>query len=289
MNSEIRTTLRKIKNNLDPLAVPFYKMRRKPFSLGYNTYKWKEIANAIQNDKTLSMFKKGQIPANFGIKIDERVAEYPWIFSRLPEDAKSVLDAGSTFNFKEITSHKYFQNKKLNIFTFHPELNNFSSDRVSYEYGDLRKMEYEDASFDVVVSHSTIEHIDMDNNIYGYDIAKNENIRQKSYDYMLAVNEMERVLKSGGKFLLTFPYGVFKHYGFFQQFDVEMVDKIEKALSANGEVKKEFILYHENGWQFAEQKDCNNSLSFNPHTGEGKGDDGAAHCRCVCLIEFNKF
>ncbi len=288
MKSELRTTLRKIKHNLDPLAVSLYKLRRKPFSLGYDSFKWSEISNAILNEETLKSFRAGKIPQNFGIKLDERVAEYPWIFSRLKKDDKTMLDAGSTFNFKEIVKHPYIANRKLNIFTFHPELNNFSSENISYEYGDLREMPYEDKRFDIVVSHSTIEHIDMDNNIYGYDIDKNENIRQKSYDYMKAVNEMERVLNKGGKLLLTFPYGVFKHYGFFQQFDEEMVDKIEQALSSHGKVTKEFILYQSSGWQFAQQTDCNNALSFNPHTGEGKGEDGAAHCRCVCLIEFDK-
>jgi hypothetical protein len=100
--------------------------------------------------------------------------------------------------------------------------------------------------------------------------------------------ELIRILKPGGQLLLTFPYGTHENHGFFQQFDEEMLERITEALSANGNFSKEFIIYSKAGWRFEKQENCNTSVSHNPHTGNGKGEDGAAHCRCVCCIQFYK-
>ncbi len=288
MKNIIINKLKHLKTILDPYAIPLYKFRRVPFSFGYNSFKWNLISESINNSNILEGFAKGNTPTSFGVQLDERVFEYPWIFSKLNPKQKDVLDAGSTFNFKSIVDHSFFTNSNLHIYTFYPEKYNFNRDHVHYEYGDLRKMCYADQSFDVVVSHSTIEHIDMDNQIYGYDISKNENTKKKSYEYLNAVIEMLRVVRPGGKILLTFPYGTFKHYGFFQQFDEEMVQKIIILLDKEGTSTIEYGKYHPSGWSFAQKEECDSMLSHNPHTGEDKGKDGAAHCRCVCLIEFVK-
>lgn len=276
-----------IKPILDELFVPIYKIRKVPFSLGYNTSKWQKIKQDISNKKIIESFSQRNIPLNFGIGFDERIVEYPWLFSEMPANVKTVLDAGSTFNFKPIVEHSYFRDKNLNIFTFYPEPVNFPSESVSYEYGDIRSMPYNNSKFDVVVSHSTVEHIDMDNSIYGYEISHNTD-QKKSFEYLKAIKELKRVLKSNGTLLITFPYGKFKNYGFFQQFDKEMVSQIEKELQPFGKIEFSFLKYTGRGWQFDAQTNCDNSTSHNPHTGEDKGTDGAAHCRCVCCIRFIK-
>ena len=176
------------KSIIDKLFKPIYSIRRKPFSLGYNSYKWHIIKENINNDQVLGLFSQKKTPKHFGIGVDERVVEYPWIFSNLPGTSKTILDAGSTFNFKPIVEHKYFKDKQLNIYTFYPEAVNFPSDIVSYQYGDLRSMPYDDNCFDVVVCHSTIEHIDMDNSIYGYEIPNKANIQVKSFEFIKAIN-----------------------------------------------------------------------------------------------------
>jgi hypothetical protein len=236
----------------------------------------------------LSLFSNKEIPKQFGIGLDERVVEYPWLFSKLPTNSKNILDAGSTFNFKQIIEHNYFQNKKLSIYTFYPERVNFPSNIITYQYGDLRTMPYLDGKFDCVVSHSTIEHIDMDNSIYGYDLTYNKSIQEKSYEFFNAITEFNRVLSSKGVLLLTFPFGKFKNYGFFQQLDSEMLLKITEYLSNFGTLEIDFLLYSSQGWVFSNEESCTDSLSHNPHTNEDKGVDGAAHCRCVCCIKFIK-
>jgi SAM-dependent methyltransferase len=260
---------------------------RIPWSKGYAEYKMDFIRKSLQDAALLKNFASNNIPLAFAIGIDERAVEYPWIFSRLTSGKKKLLDAGSTFNFAEIVEQESVMQKDLTILTFFPEPNAFYKKRISYSYSDLREMPFRNEYFDEIVCQSTLEHIDMDNTIYGYDIDKT-NRERKSYEYLNVISELIRVLKHSGLLLLTFPYGKFENHGFFQQFDGEMVGRIEDMLKKSGEYSISYFVYSANGWLFASKENCDSSESYNPHTGRGKGNDGAAHCRGICCIEFVK-
>lgn len=278
------------KKMLSPFRKLIYKYTgKKPWSYGYNDERWSIIGKSIRDKTLLEQFSNKIIPPYYGVGFDERIIEYPWIFSKLGiSQDKHVLDAGSTFNFPEIALHPVFEKNNLSIFTFYPEPVNFIHKRISYIFGDLREMPFKENQFHQVICQSTIEHVDMDNSIYGYDIKKNENQNRKSYEYLKVIDELIRVLGRNGKLLLTFPYGKFENHGFFQQFDEEMVSKILEKLTPAGKSSIDYIQYSANGWNFSDADSCKNSESFNPHTGQGKGTDNAAHCRAVCCIEFIK-
>lgn len=259
-----------------------------PWSEGYLGFRNDRIFEALKDKNNLNTFANKQIPANFGYRLDERIVEYSWIFSQLPQEKIKLLDAGSTFNYDFIINQEILQNKEISILTYAPESPNFNEKRVSYSYADLRDMPFKDNYFDFIVSQSTIEHIDMDNSIYGYDLKHNEEIEKKSYEYFKALKEVVRMLKNKGTFLLTFPYGKFEHHGFFQQFDAEMVGKMQELFTENGEYALNFFKYNSNAWQVATQEQCNDAESYNPHTGKGKGNDGVAHSRAICCIKFVK-
>lgn len=296
MNQGLKKIVYPIYNFMNQLDfVQSYKLKtylkngRRPWSFGYTDYKTKEINRIIQDKSILDKFLSKDLPSDFGQGLDERIFEYGWLFSKLPKLGAKFLDAGSTFNFKYILKNRVVKEKDLTIFTFYPEIPSFKHlDNVNYVYGDLRKMPFIDESFEVIVSQSTIEHIDMDNSMYGYELGKNEDSNQKSYDYLKALSEFNRVLAPGGVLLLTFPYGIFKNYGFFQQFDEEMVDRMVKTFEKTGNVNLSFAKYENGRWDFSDQNSCNGCLSHNPSTGEDKGDDGAAHSRSICLIEYLK-
>ncbi len=279
-----------IKKYISPFRKLVYNnSSKKPWSYGYLDIRWDLTEKNIRNENLLKSFADNNIPNGFGIALDERIVEYPWIFSRLSKNkGTKILDAGSTFNFPEIVSLESIKNKELSIYTFYPESINFINNRISYAFGDLRDMPFKDNFYEEVVCLSTIEHVDMDNSIYGYELEKIKDLKVKSYEYLKVIDELIRVLKPNGKLLLTFPYGKFENYGFFQQFDAEMTNRIFEKLSTFGVVKDDYILYSQSGWQFKTAAECDDSLSYNPHTGQGKGTDGAAHCRCVCCIEFIK-
>ena len=259
-----------------------------PWSKGYQAFKEEFITKSINNQELLERIKYKVSLTNHGYRLDERVIEYPWIFSKLNIDKLMMLDAGSTFNFNFIVNHPFIKNKDLTIFTFAPESNNFCSKKVSYVFGDLRALPFKDEFYDIVVSQSTIEHIDMDNSIYGYDITHNKDINRKSYEYIIAVEEMIRVLKRKGMLLLTFPFGKFENHGFFQQFDNEMLDRILNLFQSLGTYQVTFFQYKNDSWNFSNKDKVYKEESYNPHTGKGKKEDFAAHSRAIVCIEFKK-
>jgi len=261
---------------------------RVAWSEGYQEYKRQEIQKAIQNQQIIEAFKKTHLPEKYGFRLDERIVEYAWIFANLSRESKTMLDAGSTFNFDYLVNDEIIKNKYLFIHTYHPEMPSYHTNRISYVYGDLRELPYKDDFFDEIVCQSTIEHIDMDNSMYGYDITHHQKQEVKSYEYLKAVQETLRVLKSQGLFLLTFPYGKFENHGFFQQFDKEMLDQILLLMANIGNYELSFFRYTPEGWIVTSQESCQNIESFNPHTNRGKGTDGAAHCRSICCIKFVK-
>lgn len=265
----------------------YIKNGRIPWSQGYSEYKYRFISESINSQEQLTFFKDKKLPKDFGVGIDERCVEYPWLFSKLSSKENKLLDAGSTFNFDFIVSHPLVKKKKLTIYTFFPEKDCFYKNGISYVYGDLREMYFKDESFAEIISHSTIEHIDMDNSIYGYT-GKHTTREEKSYEYLKAVSEMMRVLEPGGKLMITFPFGKYEYHGFFQQFDREMLDRLLALFINKGSTQVDYFKYEKTGWRFAVQEELHLSESYNPHTGKGKHADGAAHSRSIACIEFIK-
>lgn len=259
---------------------------RHPWSTGYTEYKQDFIAKALESNELLADMTNKILPKKFGVGLDERVVEYPWIFSKLNKKEELLLDAGSTFNFDFIVRNIKLKNKNLTIYTYHPERNCFFDLSISYVFGDLRKMYFQNNTFDLVISQSTIEHIDMDNSIYGYNVG--HTVNRKSYEYLKAIDEFIRVLRKNGTLLLTFPYGIYENHDFFQQFDSEMLNQLTLLLNRFGTFEIDFFKYERDGWRFAALEELSAVKSYNPHTGKGKLDDGAAHCRSVACIEFHK-
>jgi SAM-dependent methyltransferase len=258
---------------------------RIPWSDGYSEYKVEQIKLILYSDPSII---KLTLPPKYGIGIDERIVEYPWIFSNLSNEEGMLLDAGSTTNFEYIVNHPLMSRKQVSIFTFFPESNNYASKRISYLYGDLRNIPFKDNFFDEIICQSTLEHIDMDNSIYGYQIDNSSFRKSKSYDFLKAVEELQRILKRRGTLLITFPFGEYENHGFFQQFDTEMKNRIIDLIGPNGEIEEFYFKYLTDGWINSGENDCKKMKSYNPHTGEGKGKDGAAHSRAICCIKFIK-
>lgn len=259
-----------------------------PWSEGYVAYKEIQIAQSINDEDLIKQMKLKNLPSGYGFKLDERIVEYLWIWSHLNFKDSKILDAGSTLNFNFAVENKVINANDLYIYTFAPESNSFTNKSISYIYGDLRDIPFKSNLFDCIISQSTIEHIGMDNSIYGYDIADDKKSEQKSYDYLRAIDEMIRVLKPTGTMLITFPYGKFENHGFFQQFDSEMLKRISEMLNGSGVAEYDYFKYENTGWYSANQEELFNYESYNPHTGKGKGTDDAAHCRSVCCIKFIK-
>lgn len=259
-----------------------------PWSVGYPDFKREAIKKVISDPQIHASFAANKLMPGFGYRLDERVVEYGWIFLNLLKGKTTFLDAGSTFNFEYLVEHPAISEKDLYIYTYYPEDQNYVANRISYNFGDLRDLPYKDNFFEEVVCQSTIEHIDMDNSMYGYDLQPVSKVTEKSYEYMKVIDELVRVLKRNGQLLITFPFGKFENHGFFQQFDSEMVNRILQKMNSNGTSGTNYYLYAGNAWNFSNEYEAKDAESYNPHTGIGKKNDFAAHSRAICCIKFLK-
>lgn len=137
--------------------------------------------------------------------VTERIFERGFLFMNLADIpvGSKILDVGCCWSSLSIElsclGYKVFGIDISEYPFYHP---NFT-----FVKGSICKTDFPDNFFDVVIAISTIEHIGLGH----YGDSKQETDHQ-------AVNEIKRVLKPNGRFILTLPYGksmtteVFKVY-----------------------------------------------------------------------------
>jgi SAM-dependent methyltransferase len=265
---------------------------RVPWSQGYHEYKWKFIAGTLADESLCRAISAGEVPKGHGAGLDERVVEYPWAFPHLLDSRGPVLDGGSVLNFEAFVKHPAIDPSRLTIAGLAVEKQCHYSVGVSYQICDLRRLPFRDGWFGLTLCLSTLEHIGMNNEIYGHDdetapaaAPSGAGPEIVSGGHLEAVAELVRVTRPDGTIVVSLPVGVHEDHGFFQQFDRPMIDALVAALGTFGEVKESFFRYRDGGWTSATWEECQDSTSHNPQTGRGKGEDGAAHCRSVgCFV-----
>jgi SAM-dependent methyltransferase len=252
----------------------------KPWTDGYLEYQEDEIARVLREKS----FSGKQLPRGCGFRLDERIIEYPWLFSRLPAGEGRLLDAGSTLNFEFLLEQPALGKKKIDICTLAPEQHCYWRKGISYVYEDLRALPYRDEVFDWIVCLSTIEHVGMDNALYAGGHAKEES---RPDDYLRAVRELKRVLKSGGTIYLSAPFGKAANLGWYQVFDRGMVEKTIQAFEPT-EIEQNYFLYRNDGWQSCEAGDAADATVFDIHSAKGYDADFAAAARAGFCLELRK-
>jgi len=168
---------------------------RVPWSLGYNAYKTQVIAAALSDEDLLRVFRcGGSLPPSYGVGIDERCIEYPWLLANLPAELGIMLDAGSTLNHEFILDHPIVRSKVLHILTLAPEAHCFWQKGISYMFQDLRDIPIRNSYYDTIACLSTLEHVGFNNTLFG---CKQTRSQDRPDDFVIAMGELRRVLKSG--------------------------------------------------------------------------------------------
>lgn len=227
---------------------------RVPWSSGYGAYKGQLIMQTLMDESLLQRFRRGEsLPAGYGVGVDERCIEYPWLLAHLQDREEVLLDAGSALNWEFILDHPVLRRKVIHILTLAPEPNCFWRKGVSYLFHDLRDIPIRNTYYDTIACLSTLEHVGCDNTAYTHNAAHREH---RSEDFVLAMRELHRVLKPGGTLLFTVPFGVYRHFGTFQQFDQRLLTRAIEAFGQANEIESSFYRYAAEGWNVASIEEC---------------------------------
>ena len=108
----------------------------------------------------------------------------------------------------------------------------------------------------------------MDNSGYTQTFAAGEGMD------LIAIREMERLLRPGGKLLVTVPFGAFEDHGWLKNYDIKSWKDLLSALSPTSMVHESYFKYSSSvGWQPAKPSDLS-STRYYDH--ENAGSSGLA-------------
>jgi SAM-dependent methyltransferase len=204
------------------------------------------VSAAMDDPELAGRFRDArELPSRYAVGFDERTVELPWLLAGGLDGR--ALDAGSALNHAHVLDRVLDRVESLDVVTLEPEEVSFPERRVSYVYADLRELPYRDGWFRTVVSISTLEHVGMDNRIYGVEQAR---AADPDREVSLALGELRRVLAPGGTLYMTVPYGAAEDHGWFRQYGQDDLERLVAAAGAPAVVT--VYAYGLGGWQVSD-------------------------------------
>jgi SAM-dependent methyltransferase len=239
------------------------------------------IDTLIDDERALRRFAEDSaFPSALGPGMDERVIEYPWLFSCQPRGR--ALDAGSVCNHPHILDRLLPRVDALTIATLKPEQTSFPERGIGYVYCDLRELPFRDNWFDTVISLSTLEHVGMQNEIYGDHTPR---AADPAAELAVVTSELQRVLQPGGKILLSVPYGRREDHGWFRQLNCADVEELIAAFEPV-ESSLTVFAYTSDGWQRADLESAADAAYSDAIARSTPAYDGAPAARAVVCVKL---
>jgi SAM-dependent methyltransferase len=249
----------------------------RPWTQEYVAQHRRFLGEALDDAELLERLGHGEsLPAGFGVGLDERVVELPWLLAQGLEGR--VLDAGSALNHEHILDRILPRVSDLHLVTLEPEQSAFTDRRISYVYADLRDLPYRADFFETVVSVSTLEHVGMDNRVYGVEPPRS---RDPVAELRRAVEELRRV--ASRRLLVTVPYGRREDHGWFRQFNRDDVEVLAEA-AAGRRVSIDLFLHTAEGWRRSDLGEAADAVYRDFAADPSPVEDRAAAARAVACL-----
>jgi SAM-dependent methyltransferase len=267
----------------DSFAYRDYPDPGKPYGARYWRKHREFVRRALADPALIATFRERRpLPAGHGVGLDERAVEFPWVMARAPRGR--VLDAGSALNHAHVLDALMPRVRELTVCTLAPEERSFPERGVSYVYADLRALPFRDGWFDDVVSVSTLEHVGMDVERWGAAAAA---ASEPGPELDKALSELRRVIRPGGRLLLTVPFGVRQDLRWMRQFDRADVDAL-LAAAAPADHQLDVFAYDRGGWRLSSMEDAKDARYQvdNRPADDPATEDLAAAARAVACLEL---
>jgi SAM-dependent methyltransferase len=256
---------------------------RVPGARGYSSARWSAIERALTDPASTAY---GYDDAG----LDERVVEYPWALHRLASRRTArapILDAGSVLNHARLLAFCRREGlSPLSIVTLKYEGHAHVSDDVRYEFADLRDLPYRDGWFDAVVSLSTLEHVGMDNTMYGDASAASVD---PTREVGAAMRELRRVTRAGGALLVSVPFGARADFGGWRIFDADDLAQLQASPGWTVDATRIFRATKA-GWRECSPADAGDAGYNQPRSRSGKSlrtaPDWVSAAEAVALVEL---
>jgi len=265
----------------DRWAPPPYRVPEGPGTGEYARAHRRFTEDALDDPGLRERLRTGApLPAGYGIGLDERVVEWPWIAAHAA--GGPALDSGSTLNHAHVLDRVLDRLAPLHVATLRPEGHAFTEHGVSYVYADLRDLPLRDARFATVVCASTLEHVGMDNSLYG---GPADRAPDPDAEVARAISELHRVTAPGGVALVTVPFGRAEDFGWFRQIDGPTLERWIAASGASGS-EVEVFAYGPDGWQRTDPAAAAGARYHDHRAAGGPAPDGAAAARAVACVRL---
>ena len=251
-----------------------------PWSHEYNGAHAAFVAAELDDAALLQRFREHEaLPDRFGRGYDERVVEFPWVASRALRGR--VLDAGSTLNHLHVLSRLRPRMDELHIVTLEPEERSWPKLGVSYLFADLRDLPLRDATYDRVLSISTLEHVGMDNTYYGSELPAGHDPQREC---LRAARELRRVLRPGGELYVTVPVGRGERFAWVRSFTLAELDELADALAPASHALTFFRHDGARGWRRATAEEVTDARYRDHFTSNGPGPDRLVAAEAVACL-----